>query len=58
MCLSSPGDYNLSEFDFRYSNRAALGIDDYARAEIAAKGIIGKRLTYRRPNSKKEAAPN
>jgi transposase-like protein len=42
----------LAEFDFRYSNRAALGVDDYTRAEIAAKGIVGKRLTYRRPNQK------
>jgi hypothetical protein len=42
----------LAEYDFRYSNRAALGIDDYSRAEIAAKGIVGKRLTYRRPNRK------
>jgi transposase-like protein len=42
----------LAEYDFRYSNRAALGIDDYTRAEIAAKGIVGKRLTYRRPNQK------
>jgi transposase-like protein len=41
----------LAEYDFRYSNRIALGIDDYARAEIAAKGITGKRLTYRRPHS-------
>jgi transposase-like protein len=41
----------LAEFDFRYSNRAALGVDDYARAETAAKGIVGKRLTYRRPHS-------
>jgi len=41
----------LAEFDFRYSNRVALGVDDYERAEIAAKGIIGKRLTYRRPHS-------
>jgi transposase-like protein len=40
----------LAEYDFRYSNRAALGVDDYSRAEIAAKGIVGKRLTYRRPN--------
>jgi transposase-like protein len=46
----------LSEFDFRYSNRAALGIDDNARAEIAAKGIVGKRLTYRRPNGKNAPA--
>jgi transposase-like protein len=42
----------LAEYDFRYSNRAALGIDDYTRAEIAAKGIVGTRLTYRRPNQK------
>jgi ISXO2-like transposase domain len=39
----------LAEFDFRYSNRAALGIDDMSRAEKLAKGIVGKRLTYRRP---------
>jgi len=37
----------LSEFDFRYSNRLALGIDDMARADRALKGIVGKRLTYR-----------
>ena len=37
----------LSEFDFRYSNRMKLGIDDVARTEIALKGIVGKRLTYR-----------
>jgi hypothetical protein len=39
----------LSEFDFRYSNRVALGVDDEARAEKALKGIAGKRLTYRSP---------
>jgi len=38
----------LAEFDFRYSNRAKLGIDDAMRADIALKGITGKRLTYRR----------
>jgi transposase-like protein len=38
----------LAEFDFRYSNRAKLGINDGMRAEIALKGIEGKRLTYRR----------
>lgn len=37
----------LTEFDFRYSNRAKLGIDDVARAERALKGAKGKRLTYR-----------
>jgi transposase-like protein len=38
----------LAEFDFRYNNRVALGIDDTARAENVAKGLVGKRLTYRR----------
>jgi transposase-like protein len=40
----------LAEFDFRRNNRAKLGIDDGQRAEIALKGIEGKRLTYRRPD--------
>jgi transposase-like protein len=42
----------LAEFDFRYNNRIALGVDDTARADELAKGIVGKRLTYRRPNPK------
>ena len=37
----------LTEFDFRYSNREKLGVDDVARADRALKGIVGKRLTYR-----------
>ncbi len=37
----------LSEFDFRYSNRVALGVSDIDRAELALKGVVGKRLTYR-----------
>lgn len=41
----------LAEFDFRYNNRVALGTNDGERAEQLAKGIVGKRLTYRRPNS-------
>jgi hypothetical protein len=40
----------LSEFDFRYSNRVALGVNDGERADIAIKGAAGKRLTYRQPN--------
>ena len=40
----------LSEFDFRYSNRIALGVDDAMRADKALQGIKGKRLTYRRPH--------
>ena len=35
-------------FDFRYSNRVALGVDDTARTDEALRGIGGKRLTYRR----------
>jgi hypothetical protein len=37
----------LSEFDFRYSNRSALGINDGERRTLAIKGAAGKRLTYR-----------
>jgi transposase-like protein len=40
----------LAEFDFRYSNRVRLGIDDVTRTENALKGIVGKRLTYRMPH--------
>ena len=37
----------LAEFDFRYNNRVALGVDDDERADNALQGIVGKRLTYR-----------
>jgi transposase-like protein len=37
----------LAEFDFRYNQRIALGIDDQQRMEVALQGIVGKRLTYR-----------
>jgi hypothetical protein len=36
----------LAEFDFRMSNRAKLGINDKARADLALLGVKGKRLTY------------
>lgn len=36
----------LAEFDFRYSNRVALGFNDADRTETLVKGIVGKRLTY------------
>jgi transposase-like protein len=36
----------LAEFDFRYSNRKALGVEDRERADVALLGIVGKRLTY------------
>ena len=39
----------LSEFDFRYSTRAALGVTDVERAEELLRGAKGKRLMYRQP---------
>jgi transposase-like protein len=40
----------LAEFDFRYNERMALGVNDKARAAKAIKGVAGKRLTYRNPD--------
>lgn len=37
----------LAEFDYRYSTRVALGVDDVTRANLILKGAEGKRLTYR-----------
>lgn len=37
----------LAEFDFRYSNRVALGVNDTERAERLLKSVVGRRLTYR-----------
>ena len=36
----------LAEFDFRYNNRAALGVSDADRAATLLRGVTGKRLTY------------
>lgn len=36
-----------AEFDFRYSNRSALGVHDHQRADLLLQGVVGKRLTYR-----------
>jgi len=36
----------LAEFDFRYSHRSALGINDTMRTDELLPGIAGKRLTY------------
>ncbi len=38
----------VAEFDFRYNSRAKVGVDDQKRALSALRGIVGKRLTYRR----------
>jgi transposase-like protein len=40
----------LAEFDFRYSNRVAMGVNDVARTDRMIKGIVGKRLTYQTTN--------
>jgi hypothetical protein len=44
----------LAEFDFRYSNRSRLGVEDTERAAKIIRGATGKRLMYRRTN---EALP-
>jgi transposase-like protein len=36
----------LAEFDFRYNNRVALGLNDIERADKLLLGVKGKRLTY------------
>ena len=41
----------INEFDFRWNTRSKLGFTDSDRAEVALKGIVGKRLMYRRPDS-------
>jgi hypothetical protein len=41
----------VAEFDFRYSNRAALGVDDAERTTRTIAGVKGKRLMYRQPRN-------
>jgi transposase-like protein len=45
----------LAERDFVYNNRAKLGIEDAERMAKSIKGIVGKRLTYRRASGQAEA---
>jgi transposase-like protein len=44
----------LCEFDFRYNEREALGVDDAARMSKSIPGIVGRRLTYRRIGGRPE----
>ena len=37
-----------AEFDFRYNNRIANGMDNRLRSEMALRGVVGKRILYRR----------
>jgi len=46
----------LCEFDFRYNERTALGVEDAERATKAIKGVVGKRLTYQRPDGRQAQA--
>ncbi|MCM2327759.1 MAG: transposase, partial [Lysobacter sp.] len=46
-CAANHLNRYVTEFDFRYNNRAANGVDDQQRAEILLRGVVGKRLTYR-----------
>ncbi len=47
------GEHNLhrylAEFDFRYTNRSAAGVEDTERARKAVAGTVGKRLMYQQP---------
>ena len=44
----------LAEFDFRYNNRVAKGVNDATRAGRMVAGAQGKRLTYRRTSGNAE----
>ena len=37
----------VAEFEFRYNNRSANGVEDHERARIALGGAAGKRLMYK-----------
>jgi len=40
----------LAEFDYRYNERAALGVGDAERMAKSIPGIVGKRLYYKTPS--------
>lgn len=46
----------LTEFDFRYTNRSARGVEDVERAQRALSGAKGKRLTYQTTRDASRAA--
>jgi transposase-like protein len=48
-----------AEFDFRHNHRERLGYSDLARADVALRGAVGKRLTYQTTRRQREieAAP-
>ena len=50
----------VGEFDYRYNTRKALGFSDMDRLAASFPGIVGKRLTYRRPRGEQgpQGAPS
>ncbi len=54
-CSSQHLHRYMAEFDFRYSNRVAKGVNDVERTEAAVASIVGKRLTYQRANEARYA---
>ena len=46
----------LAEFDFRYNERSGLDVTDADRMEKSIRGIVGKRLTYRRTRGEQVAS--
>lgn len=45
----------LAEFDFRYSNREKLGVNDVSRSDFALQGVKGKRLTYQTTRTRRRS---
>ncbi len=45
----------MAEFDYRYNERMALGVNDAERARKAVAGTVGKRLTYQETNGSDHA---
>ena len=43
----------VDEFAFRWNNRSALGVEDAERANRIVKNAVGRRLTYRQPDTDK-----
>jgi transposase-like protein len=47
----------VTEFDFRHSNRLALGVHDDERADRLLLNVVGKRLTYRPTGAGQSVTP-
>ena len=47
-CAHNHMDLYLHVFDFRYTNRNALGVEDSERAERLLQSVKGKRLIFKR----------